>query len=129
MVREARLKFTRELPGTLTVRSVDEAGIRINDQVWSGSVAMTPTEVLGEWTSAPITELVADDFDELLEHSPELVLIGTGAASQFAPRELMFAFARRGIGLEVMDTAAAARTFNVLAGEGRRIAAVLYPSA
>lgn len=129
MVREARLKFTRELPGTLTVRSVDEAGIRINDQVWSGSVAMTPTEVLGEWTSAPITELVADDFNELLEHSPELVLIGTGAASQFAPRELMFAFARRGIGLEVMDTAAAARTFNVLAGEGRRIAAVLYPSA
>lgn len=129
MVREARLKFTRELPGTLTVRSVDEAGIRINDQVWSGSVAMTPTEVLGEWTSAPVTELVADDFNELLEHSPELVLIGTGAASQFAPRELMFAFARRGIGLEVMDTAAAARTFNVLAGEGRRIAAVLYPSA
>tara|TARA_R110002096_G_scaffold163266_1_gene330651 strand:- start:1728 stop:2117 length:390 start_codon:yes stop_codon:yes gene_type:complete len=127
MVREARLKFTRELPGTLTVRSIDEAGIRINDELWSGSVAMTPTEVLGEWTSAPIAELVAGDFDELLEHAPELVLIGTGAQSQFAPRELMFAFARRGIGLEVMDTAAAARTFNVLAGEGRRVAAVLYP--
>lgn len=129
MVREARLKFTRELPGTLTVRNVDEAGIRINDQVWTGAVAMTPTEVIGEWTSAAIADLVAGDFEKLLEHSPELVLLGTGSESHFAPRELMFAFARRGIGLEVMDTAAAARTFNVLAGEGRRVAAVLYPNA
>ena len=38
----------------------------------------------------------------------------------------MFAFARRGVGFEVMDTRAAARTFNVLAGENRRVAAVLY---
>ena len=51
---------------------------------------------------------------------------GAGARQVFPPRELMFAFARRGVGLEVMDTAAAARTFNVLAGEGRKIAAVLY---
>jgi uncharacterized protein len=39
---------------------------------------------------------------------------------------LLFAFARRGIGLESMDTAAAARTFNVLSGEARQVAAVLY---
>ena len=57
---------------------------------------------------------------------PDVVLLGTGAANIFPPRELTFAFARRGIGLEVMDTAAAARTFNVLANEGRRVAAVLY---
>ena len=71
--------------------------------------------------------MVADDFDVLLKHAPELVIIGTGAQGQFPPRELSFAFARRGVGLEFMDTAAAARTFNVLVGEGRRIAAVLYP--
>ena len=53
-------------------------------------------------------------------------MIGTGWAPARPPRELTFAFARKGIGLEVMDTAAAARTFNVLANEGRRVAAVLY---
>ena len=44
----------------------------------------------------------------------------------FPPRELTFALARRRVGLEIMDTAAAARTFNVLAGDGRRVTAVLY---
>jgi uncharacterized protein len=128
MVREAQLKFTRELPGTLTIRSIDEDGIRINDQVWSGTVALTPQEVVKQWRSVAVQDLVADDFSALLDDSPELVILGTGARGQFPPRELMFAFARRGVGLEVMDTAAAARTFNVLAGEGRRVAAVLYPA-
>lgn len=127
MVREARLKFTRELPGSLTVRSVGVDGIRINDRLWLETIALTPEEVIDTWTSVSIADLVEDDFDSLLAHSPELVIVGTGSTNEFPPRELMFAFARRGVGLEVMDTTAAARTFNVLAGEGRRVAAVLYP--
>jgi uncharacterized protein len=127
MVREAALKFTRELSETLTIRSVGADGIRINDQVWPGTVALMPQEIVAGWNNRPVAELVDDDFAALLALEPELVLLGTGANGLFAPRELMFAFARRGVGLEVMDTAAAARTFNVLAGEGRRIAAVMYP--
>ena len=53
-------------------------------------------------------------------------MLGTGASNVFPPRELVFAMARRQVGFETMDTAAAARTFNVLAGEGRRVAALLY---
>jgi uncharacterized protein len=127
MVREAALKFTRELSDTLSVRSVGADGIRINDQIWPGTIALTPQEIVDGWNNRPVAELVDDDFAALLALEPELVLLGTGAKGLFAPRELMFAFARRGVGLEVMDTAAAARTFNVLAGEGRRIAAVMYP--
>ena len=127
MVREARLKFTRELSATLTITSVNSDGIRINDSLWTETIALTPDEILSPWTSAPIAELDEDHFTPLLANSPELVLVGAGASSVFPPRELMFAFARRGTGLEVMDTAAAARTFNVLAMEGRRVAAVLYP--
>ncbi len=128
MVREAQLKFTRELSSTLTIRSVGEDGIRINEQLWLGTIALTPDEVIGQWQQVALSDLVIDDFGSLLDDSPELVILGTGTKSQFPPRELMFAFARRGVGLEVMDTAAAARTFNVLAGEGRRVAAVLYPA-
>jgi len=127
MVREARLKFTRELSGTLTIASVGPEGIQINDRLWAETIALTPDGIVGQWDSAPIADLREDDFAPLLAQSPELVLVGSGARNEFPPRELMFAFARLGVGLEVMDSAAAARTFNVLAMEGRRIAAVLYP--
>ncbi len=127
MVREARLKFTRELPTALAVRGVDAEGIRINEQVYCDAIALTPQEMILTWKPSPFSELTCDDFEPLLEHAPKLVIVGTGARSQFPPRELTFAFARLGIGLEIMDTSAAARTFNVLAGEGRLVAAILYP--
>jgi|TARA_B110000495_G_C22983692_1_gene578552 uncharacterized protein len=126
MLREARLKFTRELVGTLTVRSVSSDGILINDQLWSETVALTTQEIIENWPPVMISELTEAHFSVLLEHRPELIVVGTGKDGEFPPRELMFAFARRGVGLELMDTAAAARTFNVLAGEGRHVAAVLY---
>lgn len=126
MLREARLKFTRELPGTLTIRSVTAEGIRINDRLWSAAIAIDSQQSIAEWPPKPVADLVVEDFAALLKDSPELIILGTGEKNLFPPRELTFAFARRGVGLEVMDTAAAARTFNVLAGDGRHLAAVLY---
>jgi uncharacterized protein len=108
------------------IRSVSADGIRINEETYSESVALTAEELLGTWPGTPVAELVSDDFDAVFATGPEVVLLGTGSSNLFAPRELTFAFARKGIGLEVMDSAAAARTFNVLANEGRRVAAVLY---
>jgi len=126
MVRDALLKFTRELSAKLVIRSVSEAAIRVNDDDYAESITLTPEELIGPWPAKHIAELAEADFEAILETGPEIVLLGTGAANIFPPRELTFAFARKGIGLEVMDTAAAARTFNVLANEGRKVAAVLY---
>ena len=125
MLREAQLKFTRELSATLTVRSVDEHGIRINDDLWTETIALTHQKVMPDWPSKAVQELLLEDFALLLEEKPELVLLGTGRRNEFPPRDLVFGFARMGVGLEVMETSAAARTFNVLAGEGRQVAAVL----
>ncbi len=129
MLRDARLKFTREMSARLVIRSVSESAIRVNDEDYPQSIAMTPETVLGEWPDKPIAELVPDDFAGVFDAKPEVVLLGTGPTNVFPPRELMFTFARKGIGFEVMDTPAAARTFNVLANEGRRVAAVLYLGA
>jgi uncharacterized protein len=126
MVRDASLKFTRELAARLVIRSVSADGIRINEDAYSEGVALTAEKLIGTWPGTPVAELVSDDFDTVFATGPEVVLLGTGLTSVFPPRELTFAFARKGIGLEVMDSAAAARTFNVLANEGRRVAAVLY---
>ena len=126
MLREALLKFTRELSAKLVIRRVSESFILVNDEEHSTSIALTPDELLGEWPAGPVAELDEGHFDAVLAGEPEIVLLGTGPTNIFPPRELTFSFARKGIGLEVMDTAAAARTFNVLANEGRRVAAVLY---
>ncbi len=120
------MKFTRELGGAVTIQRVSATAITVSGKTYSESIALNPNEVMPGWPAKPVDELVDEDFAALLGDAPELILLGTGGRHVFPPRELMFAFARRGVGLEVMDTAAAARTFNVLAGEGRKIAAVLY---
>ena len=123
------MKFSRELPVPTAISQVSSAGIHIGPDVYDTTLALTVEDVTAAWTDKPVDSLEPGDFDGLLEDEPELVLLGTGSAAVFAPRELMFSFARRGIGFEVMDTAAAARTFNVLAGEGRRVVAVLFQPA
>lgn len=108
------------------IQQVTETAITINGEPYAESIALTPEKVLASWEPKPVGTLTEADFEHLLAQSPEIVLLGTGRSNVFPPRELLFAFARRGIGLECMDTAAAARTFNVLATEGRHVAAVLY---
>ncbi len=109
-----------------TIRRVSGEAIVIGEKRYTETLALTPDGLFEDFAPPPLEELALSHFETLLEDEPELVILGTGKRIVFPPRELTFAFARRRIGLEVMDTAAAARTFNVLAGEGRRLAAVLY---
>ena len=126
MLRDAALKFTRELNRALTIQRVSELAITVNGEPYGRTIALTPEQVFENWDPKPIADLKVTDFEALLEIAPEIILLGTGRNNVFPPRELTFAFARRRIGLECMDTAAAARTFNVLTAEGRQVAAVLY---
>jgi len=120
------LKFTLESPPAATIRSTSNQEIRIGNRVWSEPIALTPAGVLEDWVPVPVESLTVDDLALLIETGPELILLGTGNQQLLPDRDLMFAMARRGIGLEVMDTPAAARTFNVLVAEGRSVAAVLF---
>ena len=61
----------------------------------------------------------------MLSLRPELVIFGSGARHRFVPAALLRGLIERGIGVETMDTAAACRTYNVLASEGRAVLAVL----
>lgn len=120
------MKFTREFSSSLTVLSVSDGTITIGQDTYEHTIAMTLETVIESWPVKRIADLVEDDFAALLEEQPEVIVLGTGAKSTIPPRDLMFAMARRGIGFEVMDTRAAARTFNILAGEDRRVVAVFY---
>lgn len=120
------MKFTRELSSAATIRRVSGSAIVVGNERYTETIALTPDGLVEDFAPPPLDELAVSHFERLLEDKPELIILGTGERTVFPPRELTFAFARRRVGLEVMDTAAAARTFNVLAGEGRRLAAVLY---
>ena len=120
------MKFTREMPNSLMIRSVSADGIRIGDDLFDQTIGLAADGVLENWEAKSVESLEESDFADLLSGEPEVIVLGTGRTNIFPPRELVFALARRQIGLEVMDTAAAARTYNVLAGEGRRVAALLF---
>ncbi len=123
------MKFTLESPSAVNVRSVSDTEILIGNDVWTEPVALTPAGVFADWVPPPVETLSAEDLAPLIATGPELIVVGTGRYYVLPNRTLMFAMARQGIGLEVMDTPAAARTFNVLLNEGRSVAAVLYVSA
>ncbi|GAB5389036.1 MAG: Mth938-like domain-containing protein [Alphaproteobacteria bacterium] len=99
---------------------------RINDATWEQPVLVLPGKVL-VWDLA---ELDADCLDALAEAAdpmPEMVLLGTGATMEFVPPKLRSAWSDKGLKVDVMDTGAACRTWNVLLAEGRRVAAALIP--
>ncbi|MGI9220178.1 MAG: Mth938-like domain-containing protein [Woeseiaceae bacterium] len=122
------MKFTLESVAAATVRSVANGQFVIGDQTLGEVIALTPDGVFEDWPAVPVSDLSAEALHSLLDLQPELIVVGTGSQQVLPDRELMFAMARSGVGLELMDTPAAARTFNVLIGEGRSVAAVLYPT-
>ena len=120
------MKFTRENSTSLMIRSISSEDIRIGEDVFDHTIALTNDAVIEDWPQKTVAQLTEADFSLLLDSNSEIIVLGTGENNIFAPRELVFAMARRGVGFEVMNSAAAARTFNVLAGEGRQVAAVFY---
>lgn len=124
------MQLHHEVPDyAYTLRSADGASAWINDRVLHASFILSPNELIEAWPVVTSAELTPQDLAPLLAQNPELILLGTGARQIFPPAAALAASLTRGVGIEVMTNAAAARTFNILAGEGRRVVAgfVLTP--
>lgn len=89
------------------------------------SLILTAQQLITDWEPNLPHELTAAHLEVILELEPELVLLGTGSHQHFPAMEIMQSLHRASIGIEVMDTAAACRTFNILVGEGRHVVAAL----
>jgi uncharacterized protein len=100
----------------------------VNEQRLEASFLLTPHELVTPWRPATVAELQTSDMDAVLALQPALVLLGSGSTLRFPAPAVMAACLTHGIGIEVMDNAAAARTFNVLATEGRRVVAAFLIS-
>lgn len=114
--------LSRELPDyTYALRSADGHQARVNDRVLTGSFILAPDQLLEDWPVAAAGALRVEDLAPALEQNPAVLILGTGERQVFPPVEVMAACLTRNIGIEVMNNASAARTFNVLAGENRRV--------
>jgi len=89
----------------------------------SQSFIVTSDTLIKTWPLTDINLLDTNHLTPVHDLNPELVLLGTGRKQQFPDMQLLTTFYNQGIGVEVMDSAAACRTFNILAGEGRKVVA------
>jgi uncharacterized protein len=108
----------------LFVRKADASSVTVIDRVYTRSLLLNSDRVIEDFAPRRVEDLDAPAIEKVLSLEPEVVLLGTGERITFPPASVLAEFLKRRIGLEAMDNAAAARTFNVLIGEGRRAVAV-----
>ncbi len=118
------MQLTLENPDfRYSLRGVNADGVGVNERRLARSFFLSPMDLVEDWRPRDVADLTPDDLAPLLALNPTVVLLGTGNTLTFPAADVMATCLTRGIGIEVMDNAAVARTFNVLATEARRVVA------
>ena len=120
------MKIILTNPGeNYAIRSYQAGHVVINDQAYTKSLVLAPKQLMTDWPPQSADELTEADFEMLTELQPDLVLLGTGEKQVFPPLSLYAPLLQKNIAVEVMNTGAACRTYNILASEGRKVIAAL----
>lgn len=116
--------------GEHIIRWVREDAIGVGARELRRSFAVSAVRLVEDWAVTDVASLREADLDLLLESGCDVILIGTGECQQQLAPALMYRALARGIGIEVMNNAAAARTYNLLLSEERNVlAAFILPAA
>ena len=108
-----------------TVTAYDDTGVEINAVRYDHSVLVMPEQPPTAWPVTSFEQLDAQAFAALAALQPDVVLLGTGERQRFAHPSLTAPLTAQGVGVECMDNKAACRTYNILMGEGRKVALAL----
>lgn len=115
--------------GIHAIDAYDAGGVTIDGRRYAGSLIVSARSVTAAWPVDHAAQLTEGHLAAIEAHEVEIVLLGAGHVRRGVDPRLMVWFAERGMGLEVMDSGAACRTYNVLAGEGRSVAAAIIVEA
>ena len=122
------MELTKQTPlgGLQVIQGYGQAGFKVSGVRHQGSILVLPDRTIS-WSVAQTSELTLQSLQPMIEANPaiEIVIVGCGASALMLPLTLREVMRSKKIGIESMDTGAACRTFNVLASEGRRVAAAL----
>ena len=124
--KDSSVKFERDsADGRNTFTGYGAGYVEVNKKRYTSSLVVSGDRLVVDWPAASVDAISADHLAAILELAPEIVIVGSGATFRFPePARLAPLHAAR-IGVEVMDTAAACRTYNILLGEGRNVVAAL----
>ena len=123
------MQLSQEHPDyTYALRSAGGRQAKVNEQILQRSFLLTPETLIEAWPVASLEQLTVARMQAVLALKPSVVLLGTGEWQGFPTPEVMASCLTQGIGIEAMTNAAAARTYNILASEGRKVAlAMILP--
>ena len=120
------MKFEREQPdGRNAFTGYGDGYVEVNRRRHQASLVVSGEALVTDWPVADVEALAPDHMAAIVALKPEVVLLGTGARLRFPSPALLAPLYKAGIGVEVMDTPAACRTYNILQGEGRNVVAAL----
>ena len=122
---QVKMKFTADSASGNVIRSYSPGKIKIGNDTISNNVIVSQDRIIRDWNPPAIEQLSIADFNPALELKPEIILFGTGRKQRFPDIALLTEIMRSGVAIEVMETGAACRTFNVLIGEFRAVVAAL----
>jgi uncharacterized protein len=120
------MQLTRDSSALHVIRAWEPGRVRIAERWIAGNVLIGPERIIEAWTTTRPAALTVADLEPALALDPTIVVLGTGTEQVLPDVELMAALAERSVGLEIMSTPAACRTFNVLLQEQRRVVAALF---
>ena len=123
------MKLQPDRIDTLSITAYGPGWVAIQGEKVTNSVLITSDGLRQDWDCSKFEDLTPQHFAQLASLEVELVIFGSGNRLRFANPEWQMGLMQRRIGLETMDTQAACRTFNILAGEGRKVAAALLIEA
>lgn len=104
-------------------RGTSAEGVLVNNRTLQSSFILAPNQLVENWALRDFTAIELEHWQPVLDLKPSLFILGSGQTQIFPEAKHMAFFLQQGIGFEVMNNAAAARTFNILAQEGRNVVA------
>jgi uncharacterized protein len=109
-----------------SIRAYTDSNVTVNEDIYTRPLVITAEKLLSDWSAPCFAELDTPHLRELKDLDMEILLLGTGVRQRFPAPRLLVALQEHGIGIEVMTTPAACRTYNILLAEGRAVAAALF---
>lgn len=106
-----------------SIQAYESDHININGRLYSGSLILSATQIISPWAVTSVTDLNESLIQEIFNLKPDVILLGTGEKQIFPDVEILGLFAQQGLGVEVMNTGAMCRTFNILCAEDRMVVA------
>lgn len=111
---------------TYRIQSYRQGCIKVSGQEYHQTILIMPELLIAPWQVASFDELTHKDLESLLSYNPQVIIIGTGSQAHHLKTGAAQSLLQHGIGVEIMTSSAACKTYTLLMAEGRHVAAIIF---